>query len=110
MLLVVVAASSLAPSADGVEERRAAQVGLQIAKLVVAGDLVFGNGCTLSATGLDNIPTEQTYTVASADSITGLASVTTLSERGRTWKFALSGDGKSIELSYIPQGTAIVLR
>ena len=41
---------------------------------------------------------------------TGLASVTTLSERGRTWKFALSGDGKSIELSYIPQGTAIVLR
>ena len=80
------------------------------AKLVVDGDLAFGNGCTLSATGLDNIPTEQTYTVASADSITGLASVTTLSERGRTWKFALSGDGKSIELSYIPQGTAIVLR
>ena len=42
--------------------------------LVVYGDLAFGNGCTFAVTDLWSLPITETFTVCTADSITGLAS------------------------------------
>lgn len=81
------------------------------AKLVVDGALAFGNGCSLAVTDLSNLSTAASYTVASADSIAGIAAAgVEVSDKGRTWKFVLSGDGKSIDLVYVPQATAIIMR
>ena len=81
------------------------------AVLTVDGTLSFGNGCSLAVTGLENLPTAGSYTVASADSISGITTAgIEVAERGRTWKFVLSGDGKSIALVYVPQATTIIMR
>ena len=78
--------------------------------LVVHGNLVFANGCAFGLTGSSALPTTTSYTVATADSISGLANGKTVTYQGQTWKFALAGDGKSIELVYVPQSTAIIMQ
>ena len=78
--------------------------------LVVYGDLAFGADCAFGLTGSSALPTTTSYTVATADSISGLANGKTVTYQGQTWKFALAGDGESIELVYVPQSTAIIMQ
>ncbi len=78
--------------------------------LVVYGDLAFGADCVFGLTGSSALPTTTSYTVATADSITGLANGKTVTYQGQTWKFVLAGDGKSIDLVYVPQSTAIIMQ
>ena len=78
--------------------------------LVVYGDLAFGADCVFGLTGSSALPTTTSYTVATADSISGLANGKTVTYQGQTWKFVLAGDGKSIDLVYVPQATAIIMQ
>ena len=80
------------------------------AKLAVYGDLAFGNGCTFAVTDLWTLPVTETFTVATADSVTQFASGVGVADRGRKWKFTLSEDGKSILLVNVPQGTVLLVR
>lgn len=80
------------------------------ATLEVYGDVVFGNGATLSVSNLRSLPATQTYTICTADSITGIASGTLITEQARTWKVVLSGDGTTLSIENVPQATVLYLR
>ena len=61
-------------------------------------------------TDLWTLPVTETFTVATADSVTRFASGVGVTDRGRKWKFTLSGDGKSILLVNVPQATVLFVR
>jgi len=78
--------------------------------LVVDGDVVFGNGATISVSNLQSLPVAQPYTICKADSIAGIANGTLLTEHAKTWKVVLSGDGTTLSLENVPQGTVVCVR
>ena len=80
------------------------------ARLAVDGDLVFGDGCVLSVTNLRSLPVSETYTVCTADSITGFTSGTTISVGPCAWKFILSDDGRSITMKNASRNTMLCIR
>lgn len=80
------------------------------ATLEVDGDVVFGNGATISVSNLRALPVAQTYTICKADSIAGVANGTLLTEQARTWKVVLSGDGTTLSIENVPQATVLYVR
>ncbi len=80
------------------------------ATLEVYGDVVFGNGATISVSNLRSLPVTQTYTICKADSIAGIASGTLITEQARVWKVVLSGDGTTLSIENVPQATVLYLR
>jgi len=80
------------------------------ATLTVDGDLVFGDGCAFAVTDLRSLPVSEIYTVATADSISGLAGGKRITEGGRTWKFVVSDDGTTLLLKNVFQSTLMYLR
>ena len=80
------------------------------ATLEVYGDVVFGNGATISVSNLRSLPVAQTYTICKADSIAGIANGTLITEQARTWKVVLSGDGTTLSIENVPQATVVYVR
>ena len=80
------------------------------ATLEVDGDVVFGNGASISVTNLWSLPVTQTYTICKADSISGIANNTLITEQARVWKVVLSGDGTTLSIENVPQATVVYLR
>ena len=80
------------------------------ATLEVDGDLVFGNGATISVSNLRALPVAQTFTICKADSIAGIANGTVITEQAKTWKVVLSGDGTTLSIENIPHATVLYLR
>ena len=80
------------------------------AMLEVDGDVVFGNGATISVSNLRSLPVRQTYTICKADSISGIANNTLITEQARVWKVVLSGDGTTLSIENVPQATVVYLR
>ena len=80
------------------------------AVLVVDGDVMFGNGSTISVSALPSLPVTQTYTICRADSITGLASDARIEDEGRVWKFVLSDGGTTLLLESVSKATMFYVR
>jgi hypothetical protein len=79
------------------------------ARLAVAGNLVFGDGCAFAVTGLRDLPAPGPYTVATADAVTGLDDGVVVTDQGRKWRLVVVADGKSVELVCLPPPTTLIL-